>query len=293
MKLLRAAISSAILAIACAVILTSNVVYGVSIGTYDCSDFSTYSRDMEIGSGIDAGDVISIGGFNALALSGDTEYIKTADGIPGFTYQSDWSWMAIIRSDQRANYRVFMRGMAWADKPGDFDLRLAPDSSTTNMNTWQRTGGWQDMNCFSDDIAYNTSDLIWLAGTYDYDEQSYRLYVNGNLVGGPYTAIPMDDRSNTNPVNINGQWANNKYNVGDVYVEGSFTFAQLILSQSTYSQDVLQSCYNSGAYMPSDADTWLDVRVRDTSAPVPEPGTVILLFVGLIGLVGFRKRFNL
>jgi len=281
-----------ILVIVWAVIFTANMVYGTPIGTYECSDFSSSNRELAIGSGIDAGDIVSIGGFDALQLSGDSEYIKTVSGIPGFTNGSDWSWMAIVRSDQLTNYRVFMRGKAWEDKIGDFDLRLGPNATPHNTFTWQRAPIWRDSDGYSADVANNKTDLLWVAGTYDYDLQKYYLYVNGNLLDS-YDRSPMNDGANTNPLNINGQWANNNHSKGNVYVEGSFTFAQLILSQSLYSQSALQTCYANGIYMTADSDTWLDIRVENTSAPVPEPNTIILLCFGLLGLVGFSKRFKI
>jgi len=262
----------------------AGVTYAVPVGSYEVGDFSSFNRDLTLGAEIQEDDIMTIGGFNTLQLSGDKEYVKTVEGLQGFTYQSDWSWMTIIKSDQLANYRVFMRGMAWADKAGDFDLRV--DAGTNSMYSWN-TPFWKQLS--ASDAAINNTDLVWLAGTYDILDSTYRLYVNGTEVNSMSIA-PMDDRDNNNPLNINGQWANNNHGVGNVYVEGSFSIAQLILSKSLFSASDLQTAYANGEYMTSNGNTWFDFKVESTTS-VPEPATMLLLGAGLIGLAGFRKKY--
>ncbi len=251
--------------------------YAVPVGLYEVADFSQYNRDITLGSDIGSDAISSINGFNTLTLSGDNGFVKTVGDLAGFTYQSDWSWMTIVQSNQLDHYRVFMRGKAWQDKPGDFDLRLVSDQD--QMNTWHRAPGWVNAN--ATDTALGDSGLLWLASTYDYSEQRSTLYVNGINIG-EFNISPMDDRANTNPLNINGQWAENRFGVGNVYVEGDFSIAQLILSQSLFTQSDLQAAYQNQQYMNADDATWFDFRIND--AQVPEPSTLLLLIPGMLAL---------
>jgi len=261
--------------------LWSSPSYATLIGNYEVADFSNYSRAITLGSGITTDDISLTGGFNTLDLSGDNEFVKTDSGLAGFTYKQDWSWTSIVKSNQLTGYRVFMRGIAWQDKQGDFDLRIAANEN--EMYTWHRAPGW--VNSLAENSAINDTDLVWLAGTYDFLDQKSTLYVNGVNIG-EYIINPMDDRDNTNPLNINGQWANS--GVGNVYGEGSFSIAQLTLSQSLYSQDDLKSAYDSKSYMVSNDDTWFDFRIN--SQQIPEPGSIFLLIPGLLGLMALYKN---
>ena len=67
----------------------------------------------------------------------------------------------------------------------------------------------------------------------------------------------MDDSNNTNPLNINGQYLDSDHSYyGNVYVEGSFSIAQLILSQSLFSDEDLRNAFANNEYMASDSNTW-------------------------------------
>ncbi len=252
----------------------------VPLGAYEVGDFSSYNRDLSFGSGVDASNVTTVEGFNALRLKDDNEYVKTVGDLAGFTYQSDWSWMSIVKANQVGGFRVFMRGKAWQDKLGDFDLRLNPELDT--MYTWHRSPWWRWVSANRTDSAINADDLLWLASTYDYSERKTTLYINGMNVA-EFTIDPMDDRNNTNPLNINGQWAENRNGVGNVYSEGDFSLAQLILSDTLFTPDELMDAYTNRDYMQADANTWFDFRVKDT---VPEPSLLVLLASGLMGLIG-------
>ncbi|MGD9161979.1 MAG: hypothetical protein PVG39_26445, partial [Desulfobacteraceae bacterium] len=157
--------------------LLSNMAYAEIIGTYEVGDFSSYNRNLVLGTDIDAGDIISINGFNALQLSGDNEFVRTAGDLAGFTYGSDWSWMTIMRADQVENFRVFMRGFGWQDKVGDFDLRLYAGNDSMYSWTYPK---WTTTS--ATDSAISNTDLVWLAGTYDYSAQIYSLYINGTKI---------------------------------------------------------------------------------------------------------------
>ncbi len=261
-----------------------NPSYATLIGNYELADFSHDERAITLGSGIDADNISLINGLNTLDLSGDNEFVKTDGDLAGFTYQNDWSWMTIIQSNQSDGYRAFMRGWAWQDKQGDFDLRLSANNNT--MFTWHRAPGWVNSSASSSAI---NNHLVWLAGTYDYSTTTSTLYVNGMNVG-EYNIAPMDDRNNTNPLSINGQWAGNIRGVGNIYGEGQFSIAQLILSQSLFLPDELLSTYENKSYLTSNDDTWFDFRVQ--SQQIPEPGSIFLFISGLFGLIKFTAKNN-
>lgn len=231
-----------------------------SVGNYAVADFSSYGHPISLGSAVT--NVIQDAGFNLPHLSGDNGYIKTDAGIPGFTKDSDWSWMIILKKPAAENFRAFMRGWAWADKTGDFDLRINNDT----MYEWNRLGGWNDFSATDSNLA--TSNLLWVASTYSVSEGTLRLYVNGRLAA-THNIGSMDDSANSNPVCINGQWAGGNGGQGNIYGEGILDFAQLILSKSCYSQASLQQAYSNGTYMASDTNTWLDIRVK---SPLPDIG---------------------
>lgn len=258
-------------------VICANAVLAGVVGEYEIADFSSYDRAISLGSAVTESSVVQHNGMDFVTLSGDNGYIKTDGDLAGFTYNSDWSWMTILKKDSAVNCRIFMRGAAWVDKGGDFDLRMHED----RMYSWHRQGGWNDLMGQDADI---NSQALWLASTYDVSENINILYVNGKEVARRSIA-PMDDRGNTNPLNINGQWAGNAHGVGNIYVEGTFDLGQFILSQSCYSQQILEQVYQNGSYMPSDNNTWLDVKV------VPEPATLLLF--GLAGLVLRKKRKTL
>lgn len=250
-------------------ILCTSSTYAAVIGPYEIADFSSQERPLTVGTGVQQSSISQSGNLQLVNLSGDNAYIKTDTGIGSFTYDSDWSWMTIVKKDPGIACRIFMRGFAWVDKDGDFDLRL----DSEQIKTWQRRYGWHNLN--TSDTAVNNNELVWLANTYDVSEQKSRIYVNGNLVQ-EFAMMPMDDRNNTNPVNINGQWANNNHGVGNIYGEGTFDLAQLILAKRRFSADELRQAYENRTYMPSDELTTLDVRI------VPEPASMLLLTTGLL-----------
>jgi len=261
--------------------LCVNVVCADVFGQYEIADFSNYNRAISLGSSVTESAITQQGGMNLVTLSGDNGYIKTDGGLQGFTYNSDWSWMTIIEKSDVS--RIFMRGQAWVDKTGDFDLRMSNDND--NLYTWHRLGyRWMDLN--SSGSTTDSSDLVWLASTYDFSESINRLYFNGDLIA-EHSIGSMDDSNNTNSLNINGQWAGGARGVGNVYGEGTFDFGQLILSQSCFSQETLLDVYYDGGYMASDENTWLDIRVGSVAVPVP--GALLLGGIGL-GCVRLLKK---
>ena len=232
----------------------SLLVNANTVGDYEIADYSSYNRAISLGSAVTSNQVFQSEGFNLVHLSTDNGFIKTDQGIPNFTKDSDWSWMMILRHSTNENFRAFMRGWAWNDKEGDFDLRLNED----DMNTWNYWHYWTDIN--GTDASLVTSNLIWLASTYSVADQKIRLYVNGEKIL-EYSISSINDSANSNPVCINGQWAGGNHGEGNIYGEGSFDVAQLILSQSCYSQVDLQNAFSNRTYMASDTNTWLDIRV--------------------------------
>ena len=137
---------------------------------------------------------------------------------------------------------------------------------------------------------------ILLRSSYDSNNLNGVLLVTGGYAGsysGLYWHIITNNTGSavTNPVDIPGLLGSDAHLT--VKVEGD-TYSAYVNGSSTPSSSITTNLFDHGSAGLYDfsAQSFDNFQISD-NIPVPEPASVFLLFMGITGLVFFRKRVNI
>ena len=138
---------------------------------------------------------------------------------------------------------------------------------------WNNTGGIVS----EQDDGHNVGST--LSNGVSYSHGYWDSYYDVSLTAGDYTASIAQYDNFVAGSNLSDGF---KY-------DGNPTFTQ---SFSSVSQTYFNGCWLDNDYRTGDWDFHI-LNVADASHPVPEPSTILLIGVGLLGLVGYsRKHFS-
>lgn len=128
------------------------------------------------------------------------------------------------------------------------------------------------------------------------------IYAAGDGNGGPlaYLDFSLGDQGSFF-VNINDSWGSRSFGVGNqpknlslsatIPVNGGPFLAVLLADSQGANVDFLNTVTLTGAELPPGATLTLDTgQVFQSALAVPEPGTFVLMAIGLAGLAATRRR---
>lgn len=131
--------------------------------------------------------------------------------------------------------------------------------------------------------AFIVANPIW---SYATATEMLDLWGNYNLTsGGPHDLSPLGTPTDSFILNNFDyyQWTG-------FFEDPIHDWAQLTATDADFGEFTVLT--RSAEAPPSNIGAWLFTRTDPLASPVPEPGTMLLLGSGLLGLAGFSKRFR-
>ncbi len=164
---------------------------------------------------------------------------------------------------------------------GDFSVYfydVAPGSQTLYEDLYLLNSAHPDQNAY--------------IGTQDFDASCYAVYIGGNGPNQPCGSFPQS--TTTNVARTVG-WHLLDINTGASGTSASIDGTVVYTSLSSYSYDLVKLDISGPSFRPNTVAYFDDFRLNASeSSPTPEPGTLLLLFSGLLcaRLLNRRRSYS-